>query len=163
MHTHSESSAVGSALRSGRRGRAFESPLSDTSGSRSISAAAFWYPFRPPAAPEVPPDETAPGRRGRPLWRDRTQAGRRAGTAAGDFNTICFRAENVLSLYSESAGAVRNRPLFRICKPVPGRNCPYDRKNYMASGCSYMPCSCFCPCMCGKLQGMYAPPNVQER
>ena len=26
---HSESSAVGSALRSGRRGRAFESPLSD--------------------------------------------------------------------------------------------------------------------------------------
>ena len=29
MHTQSDSSAVGSALRSGRRGRAFESPLSD--------------------------------------------------------------------------------------------------------------------------------------
>ena len=32
MHSQSESSAVGSALRSGRRGRAFESPLSDING-----------------------------------------------------------------------------------------------------------------------------------
>ena len=37
LHRKSESSAVGSALRSGRRGRAFESPLSD---KRSGSFAA---------------------------------------------------------------------------------------------------------------------------
>ncbi len=40
---HSECSAVGSALRSGRRGRAFESPHSDKYGSRFTSVAVFLF------------------------------------------------------------------------------------------------------------------------
>ena len=36
-------SAVGSALRSGRRGRAFESPHSDNSGEKSLSLSAAYF------------------------------------------------------------------------------------------------------------------------
>ena len=39
----SESSAVGSALRSGRRGRAFESPLSDSKGCVVMQCILFSY------------------------------------------------------------------------------------------------------------------------
>ena len=45
MHTfaaQSESSAVGSALRSGRRGRAFESPLSDRAGAVLTDCSSFF-------------------------------------------------------------------------------------------------------------------------
>ena len=43
----SESSAVGSALRSGRRGREFESPLSDwdETRGRGVSAKDYSLPF----------------------------------------------------------------------------------------------------------------------
>ena len=41
LHTQTESSAVGSALRSGRRGRAFESPLSDTIRGKSLLLRIF--------------------------------------------------------------------------------------------------------------------------
>ena len=47
MHTfaaQSESSAVGSALRSGRRGRAFESPLSDRAGAVLADCSSFLCP-----------------------------------------------------------------------------------------------------------------------
>ena len=42
----SESSAVGSALRSGRRGRAFESPLSDQQKQASLLTCFFHYKAR---------------------------------------------------------------------------------------------------------------------
>ena len=41
----SECSAVGSALRSGRRGRAFESPHSDRQKEAIAKAMAFLFPF----------------------------------------------------------------------------------------------------------------------
>ena len=47
MHTfaaQSESSAVGSALRSGRRGRAFESPLADRAGAVLADCSSFFVP-----------------------------------------------------------------------------------------------------------------------
>ena len=47
IHTfaaQSESSAVGSALRSGRRGRAFESPLSDRAGAVLADCSSFFVP-----------------------------------------------------------------------------------------------------------------------
>ena len=41
LHRISESSAVGSALRSGRRGRAFESPLSDKKRDSGLYVSAI--------------------------------------------------------------------------------------------------------------------------
>ena len=41
--SQSESSAVGSALRSGRRGRAFESPLSDTTEVNRLIYLGFYF------------------------------------------------------------------------------------------------------------------------
>ena len=155
MHTHSESSAVGSALRSGRRGRAFESPLSDTSGSRNISAAAFRY-----ACLAAGHGRNPSGQDRSQVWEKvsrgvRTWAGRRARTAAGDFNTICFRAKNVLSLQCESAGAVRNRPFFVSLSPFQGETAPMTGKTtwhvrtttshvvFFVSACrkNYKPCT----------------------
>ena len=43
---------------------------------------------------------------------------------AVDFNTICFRAKNVLSLYGGRAKDGRNRPFFVSLSPFQGETVP---------------------------------------